>query len=500
MREPSEKNTKFSLYFYTFLIAHVALWTILPLLIRGNLHLDTLEAIALGNEWQLGYYKHPPLSNWLAQLVVVIFGKNVWACYFISQVCVAFAMIAVWKLAKLFLPIAQALMATVLLEGIYYYNFTSVEFNTNILLLALWSWIILYAWKSCTENLIRDWIVLGILCALGILTKYYVTVLMASIFLMMLYDDKFRQHLKTIKPYFAIVSFFAIAVWHFIWLMENNYPSLNYVADRFSTGYKYHHHLTFPLLFSISQVASFSFALLAFFLAFAKGFKIKTVADFTAKSDKTKRTFLFFMLLMPFFLTILPSLLTGSKLKDMWGTTLWSLYGVFLFYYFKPTITAASSRKFYISIASIMLLSATTYTASFLIAPKFKPSKRDNFNGKLVAQNVTQAWRRYYDTPLKIVVGDIWLTSNVNFYSPDSPRIFLDMDVKQSPWFSYHDLKENGAVVIWNAKAEGDSLPERFKNKIDNKIIVEDPIIVPAIVAGDNAEPYRLGLAIILRD
>src|SRR5262245_35396541 len=45
----------------TVLAAHLVVWTVLPILTCPNLQLDLAEDLALGKEWQLGYWKHPPL-------------------------------------------------------------------------------------------------------------------------------------------------------------------------------------------------------------------------------------------------------------------------------------------------------------------------------------------------------------------------------------------------------------------------------------------------------
>ena len=43
------------------LALHVVVWTALPALLSYNLQLDLAEGLALGREWQLGYWKLPPL-------------------------------------------------------------------------------------------------------------------------------------------------------------------------------------------------------------------------------------------------------------------------------------------------------------------------------------------------------------------------------------------------------------------------------------------------------
>ncbi|MFT5703360.1 MAG: hypothetical protein ACJAZX_001022 [Rickettsiales bacterium] len=537
--------------FYAFLFSHVFLWTILPLIFRFNPHLDTLEAVALGSEWQLGYFKHPPLSNWLAHFSVEILGKSSWVLYFLSQVCVGMAMVAVWKLAKLFLPIRQALMATILLEGVYYYNFTSIEFNTNILMMALWAWAILYAWKSLDKNKILDWSILGALLGLGIITKYHTVLLAGAIFLMMIYEKDFRQRLATIKPYFAILSGVVVLAGHVIWMIQNNFPSIQYAVDRSVSDHHYYNHLIHPLSFSLAQMAAMGFALVTFFVAFGfkKGdFFLKNTApaaplagnkdillkngelspprlagnkDILLKNgelspprlagnpidtlkDRRIGVFLFFMVFVPFLLTILPSLLTGSKIRDMWGTTLWNLCGVYLFYYFKPQISKKNIRKFTIGIFVAIAISTAAYSGAYvaselnLITSK-KVNKR-TFNGELLAKTINQKWNKHYEEPLEIVVCEIWLCGNAHFFSKNSsPSIFLDMDETQSMWLSLEELKNKGGIIIWDAEKEGGNLPERFKDKITNPIKILEPINIAPHIFSKNSHNFQLGWALVLK-
>ena len=44
-----------------FLSMHLVVWTLIPSISNNNLPLDTIEALAYGNELQLGYDKYPPL-------------------------------------------------------------------------------------------------------------------------------------------------------------------------------------------------------------------------------------------------------------------------------------------------------------------------------------------------------------------------------------------------------------------------------------------------------
>jgi hypothetical protein len=66
------------------LAAHLVVWTLLPMLVSPNLQLDLVEGLALGREWQLGYWKHPPLPWWIADLLFRATG-SVASIYFLVR-------------------------------------------------------------------------------------------------------------------------------------------------------------------------------------------------------------------------------------------------------------------------------------------------------------------------------------------------------------------------------------------------------------------------------
>ena len=85
--------------FNLFLFSHLVIWTSIPTLTNTNLPLDTIEALAWGSNLDWGFSKHPPLSAFLAETFYQIFGKQDWAYYFLSQLCVLVSFYFVWKLS-----------------------------------------------------------------------------------------------------------------------------------------------------------------------------------------------------------------------------------------------------------------------------------------------------------------------------------------------------------------------------------------------------------------
>ena len=166
-----EKNNTQKIY-YLFLFSHLIIWTLVPAISNINLPLDTIEALAWGSNLDWGFSKHPPLSAFFAELFFKLFGNQDWAFYLLSQIFVLTAFIAIFKLSnQLFKKEKLALISIFLLEGIYFYNFTSPEFNVNVSQLPFWALSLLFTWRCIKFNKIKDFIILGSLFALGILSK-----------------------------------------------------------------------------------------------------------------------------------------------------------------------------------------------------------------------------------------------------------------------------------------------------------------------------------------
>ena len=119
------------------------LWILAPALLQPNAYLDAVESIVWGQEWQWGYHKHPSLYSNVLYLLYLLFDNLVLATAVASQLSVGLAFLAVWYVGKEIVGAQRALVAVLALEGIYYYNWVSVQFNGDILLLAGFAWMTL---------------------------------------------------------------------------------------------------------------------------------------------------------------------------------------------------------------------------------------------------------------------------------------------------------------------------------------------------------------------
>ena len=71
-------------------------WALLPGLLVESLPLDVVEGVYWGQEWQWGYYKHPPLPAWILYLFERALGDV--GPFLLSQLCIGLTLLCVWHL------------------------------------------------------------------------------------------------------------------------------------------------------------------------------------------------------------------------------------------------------------------------------------------------------------------------------------------------------------------------------------------------------------------
>jgi hypothetical protein len=250
--------------FYIFVSTHLIIWTLIPALTNNNLPLDTIEHLAWGSNLDWGFNKHPPMVAFVLEIFYQIFGAQDWAYYLLSQIFVVFSFVVVFQLAEEFFKNKFfSLLSVLLLEGIYFYNFTTPEFNVNVCLMPFWALTILYLWRSFKNNKTIDWLLMGFFGGLGFMSKYlfiYLGLAIDLFIIYMLYKNKFNFNFK---PFISIIPFFIVLLPHLIWLTENNYITITYGLHRTgSEDPNILNHIKHPLIFLSKQIG----ILIPFFL------------------------------------------------------------------------------------------------------------------------------------------------------------------------------------------------------------------------------------------
>ena len=422
--------------FYFFLFIHLIVWTLIPAISNNNLPLDTIEALAWGSNLDWGFNKHPPLSAFFLEIVYQIFGSQDWAYYFLSQIFVVLTFFIIFKFSEdFFKNKIHSLISVLLLEGIYFYNFTTPEFNVNICQLPFWALSVSYCWKAFKNNKANDWLLFGLFAALGFLSKYLFIYLLAAIdifFIFIIINKKFNY-----KWLISIVAFFLILTPHLIWLVENDYITITYGLHRTGTGNQnLLDHFLYPLEFLGKQFG----VLVPFFIMI-----LFAISKFKAKLNlkNNKLFFLFVINIIPILLMFLTSMIMGVKIRTMWMTPFYIFFGILIVYIFKDKININKLNNFFIIFLTLFILSPITY----LYISISQTDKRTDYPGKEVAERVQKIWNNKFDSKISYVSGDEWVAGNLAYHLRSRPKwIGVDGEVKSKDKISIVDINENNIL------------------------------------------------------
>ena len=246
--------------FYIFITSHLIIWTLVPTFTNHNLPLDTIEHLAWGSNLDWGFDKHPPLVAVFLEFFYQMFGPQDWAYYFLSQIFVIISFFIIYKFSiEIFDNKILGLFSVLIIESIYFYNFTTPEFNVNVCQLPFWSLTVYYSWKIYKNNKINfiDCLLVGLFAGFGFLSKYLFIYLLISIDLLFIYLIFIKKQRKfDFKYLITFEAFIIILIPHLIWLFNNDYVTIKYGLSR--TGVEEASvidHLKYPIVFVVKQVA-----------------------------------------------------------------------------------------------------------------------------------------------------------------------------------------------------------------------------------------------------
>ena len=409
-------NRNINNIFFIFALSHLVIWTLVPSLTNKNLPLDTIEALAWGSNLDWGFNKHPPVSAFFSEIFFQIFGSQDWAYYLLSQIFVLVAFYFVFKFAYEILGNNKlSFISVLLLESIYFYNFTTPEFNVNVCQLPFWSLVVFYSWKIFNSKEIKfmDCFLVGLFAAFGFLSKYLFIYLLAAIDLLFIYFIFIKRTKKFDFKYLIIAEIFIVLlIPHLIWLFNNDFITILYGLKR--TGLEESDilkHIKYPLIFLFKQaVILIPFFFLIFLLVKKFRFKINF-------KDK-KLLFLIFVNILPIILIFVTSIITGSKIRTMWMVPFYLFFGVLFTYVFQSEINIKKINSFLYGFLFFFFLSPVLYSYTSVS----QTDKRTDYPGKEIAAKVQIILDKNFNEEIEFVTGNEWKAGNLSYHLKSRPK------------------------------------------------------------------------------
>ena len=467
---PPGQHRVSALVFTGVVFIHVILWTLLPSLLLRNASLDIVEALAWGHEWQLGYDKDPPLWPWITEIAVRWSGKSLWSAYLAAQICVGTVFVSVWQLGRRITTDSEALVGVLLLEGIYYFNFPTPEFNDIVLQMpfaALFGWLL---HRALVDDRLVDWALSGLVAGLGLLARYSMGAYIVPMALFVMLQPQARRRLRSPGPWVLMLTSILVFLPHIYWIIENDFISIQYVGRRAPAIAEIDHFLTKLLSFMGAQAAAcIPMLILTGMLWHWKNSSPRLQSE----PQKFNQAYWAALALGPIAFTLSLSLITSRPPRDMWGAPLWCFAGLFVVTMVRPVLSTERLRSLGRAWLIALLFPALIFVLLQTALPRITGKEYGvHFPGKELASEVTDRWHATTDKPLKYVIGNVWHAGNVAFYSDDRPStLFADGDYHFNPWVTQEGLKQFGAVLVWDAKQEGAGIPSRLATRFPGAVL-----------------------------
>lgn len=471
---------------------NAAIWTLLPCAFLPNMPVDTAELLYWARRPQWGYPKHPPMTYWVAGIFDRLAFSHLWGQYLAAQVCMLAAFWGVWKLACRFLDEGTALMATAVLQAVYFYGYMSPEFNHNVLILPFWAWTAYFFWRAASAGRTRSWIACGALAGLGFLVKYSFAALVFPLVVLTFFHPAMKKRLREPGPYLAALAALLAVSPHLLWLARGDHSTIAYAAGRVSPGGGPGTRLHHLAEFAVVQLAAVLPAVLIAAFAVRKAPKAEPTTGALAGA------FLFAAAVGPFLSMAALCAIFGLRLKvNMYGSPLWIFAGLAVLFFMRRKPGEAERRRFGRALLPVYAFWLFVFAFQYAALPYLLGrAKRGHFPGAEISRRVHEAWKEEYGTDLLSVSGDPWTAGNVSIHSRSNPPVYTDVGDE------FEDMRKNrekilreGTVIVWDVKKAGEELPARYR-----EIFPEAgprPPLEARWLTGASVAPSRTGWAVV---
>src|SRR4029450_3552311 len=217
-------------------LVYAATWPLYAIVAKSSqgINADLGEMVVWSRNLAWGYPKHPPLAAWILAGWFAIFPLADWAFYTLAVLNLRIGLYLSFLLAGLWLDGAKQAVAPFLLALIPFYNFIGLKFDQNSILIPLWA---LTTWAFVLSYERRDAgyaALAGVAAAAAMLTKYWSVFLLFALCIAALCDRRRGEYFRSTAPYVTVAVGGVLIAPHIIWLVQENYPPLSWVAIRTS--------------------------------------------------------------------------------------------------------------------------------------------------------------------------------------------------------------------------------------------------------------------------
>ena len=382
-------------------------WMLLPSTLESGLRLDVAEAAAFGPDFQLTYAKHPPLSFWLTALAAKLGPFRYIAVHALGAIFSTFAQYYVARFCQRTMSEKAATVAILLGITSPFATYLAIQFNHNIALMPFWAMTIGCALKAFEKNEAKQWALLGLVVGLALWAKYAIALLCLPLLCALLIVPEWRQSLKTIKPYVAIIVCLLIVMPHLTAVYQQGGRTIQYALRVWHNDFSERLANAFLIIY----IAALSNLLMFVIVAVAGGYRnvAASLKSVTSSAFKLEPTAIFYTLAAfgPV-LIIFYSAFLGIRVRSLWVTPITLGFVFWWAHVAFNTEHTISIRRAIIAAGTVYALHIAAYLSLRSIYPYKSEVRYPEIDAIKLAEEAQSYWHERKGQELRniIIVGD----------------------------------------------------------------------------------------------
>lgn len=424
---------------------HALVWAWVGIVSRTNLDLsgDMVEAFVWGEAWQLGYFKHPPLSAWVASAWFSVFPRTDAAYSVLSALNTAVGLAGFAVLCRQFMDArwtAVCVAAAALTPGL---TTMAMRFNANAILVSTWPWAMAFFVRAMRGGRPGDAVAAGVVCGLAMLGKYFSGVLLVSLALAALCEPAWRARLLSRTGAIVGLSCLLVSMPHLGWLVSHGWAPIAYARE--ATGFVNGSPAGRALRFFLCMLV---FPALGFALIAGASRRMRDAGRALLSVLRPSADPIWVLAMAPVLLTVAATVVTGARTATVWALPMGMGLVMWLGVQLRRTAPNPDLRVLGGGLALAWTL-AVVGSALLWRHDAAQGEQRVAEPRAELAALVDARWRVEQGGPLRWVTGTRPLAASVAFYAPARPAYWsVWASGVETPWVDRERVAADGGAVV----------------------------------------------------
>ena len=449
LAQPQARALSLQAQLACLLLCHVLLWTWVGWASRSNFDApgDMVEAYAWAQGWQWGYYKHPPLSAWIAGAWFSVVSESQLGYSLLAALNSAIGLAGLAVLAREFLPGRWVLLAVAVASLAPGLTTLGMRFNANAVLISTWPWTMALFVRLMQRGRTQDALLCGVMAALALLGKYYSAVMLLSLLVTALWLPAWRTRLRTSS--FLLASATAVLCFapHANWLLSQTHGPLQYAQA--ATGQQLPSaSLMRALNFALVQAVFPLLAFVALCTALEPGTRKRAFVAVLSAPVRPRSDPVWLLATLPVLATMAITLASGARTAWVWGLAIAAGLALLAVQRAHEAGARLNLRRLWSTLATAWLVVALLaplwwHARASLRLPAVMEPRAE------LALDLSERWQAKHQRALPWITGTRALAASVSFYAPSHPRYWsLWQPATETPWVDVGQVLSQGGLIV----------------------------------------------------